>query len=293
MIEDYRGLAVFVAVVDAGSFSEAGRRLKLSTSVVSHHISKLEEKLGATLLFRSTRSLSLTSEGQAILMEAKHMVAAAEAALDILSETSEQPVGSLRIAIPALGERSSIHKIIWEFALQHPMVAVSLKSSGTQVDLVKGGFDLAIRQGNLRDSSMKSRKLGETKRVIVASPSYLATRPKPLKIENIAECDFISIAVLRDEVTLFKGDEQAVLKPENVQIEVDTAMAAKSAVVAGLGLRALPLSEVEAEIEEGTLVRVLPEWKPPSTPIYAVWSDLGPQKNLTRRLIDFLVTNHR
>lgn len=292
MIENYRGLAIFVAVADAGSFSEAGRRLKLSTSVISHHISKLEEKLGTSLLFRSTRSLSLTSEGQAILVEAKRMVAAGEAALDILTETSEQPVGSLRIAIPALGERSPIHKTIWEFALQHPMVAISLKSSGTQVDLVKGGFDLAIRQGNLPDSSMRSRKLGETKRVIVASPKYLATRPKPLTIENLAECDFVSVAVLRDEITLFKGDEQATIKPENTQVEVNSAMAAKSAVVADLGLRALPLSEVEAEIEDGTLINVLPDWKPPSTPVYAVWPDLGPQKNLTRRLIDFLVAKH-
>lgn len=293
MIDDYRGLAVFVAVADAGSFSEAGRRLKLSTPAISHHVSKLEQRLGISLFFRSTRSLSLTSEGLLILSEAKRMVSAGETALDLLSDTSEQPVGSLRIALPAFGERSPIHKMIWEFALQYPMVGISLRSSGKQIDLVKGGIDLAIRLGALADSSLKSRKLGEFRRTIVASPRYLATLKSPITIDNLSECTFVSLAMLRDEITLFRDGEQTVIKPEETQVEVDTAMAAKGAVVAGLGLRALPFSEVEQELEAGALVEVLPDWQPPSTNVYAVWPDIGPQKKLTRRFIDFLVENYQ
>lgn len=292
MIEDYRGLAVFVSVADAGSFSEAGRRLKLSTSVISHHVSKLEEKLGVSLFFRSTRSLSLTSEGQAILADAKRMVSAGEAALDALAQTSEQPVGALRVAVPAFGERSPIHQMMWEFALRYPMVAVTLHASDKPVDLVKGGFDLAIRLGRLSDSAMMSRKLGEFHRVLVAAPEYLATRSMAVTLDQLKDCDFVSIAMLPDEITMLKGQEQVSFKPERTQIEVDSVMAAKSAVVSGLGLQVLPLSEVEAEINSGELVHVLPEWQPPILGIYAVWPDLGPQKHLTRRLIDFLLSSH-
>lgn len=290
MIDDYRGLAVFVAVADAGSFSAAGRRLKLSTPTVSHHVSKLEKRMGVSLFFRSTRSLSLTSEGQRILGEAKRMVNSGETALDLVSDTNEQPVGSLRITLPAFGEQNPIHKAIWEFALQYPMVAISLQSSGKQIDLVKGGFDLAIRLGALRDSSLKSRKLGEFRRVIVASPQYLSSLGRPITISNLADCTFVSLAMLRDEITLYRDYEQATIKPENAQVEVDAAMTAKGAVIAGLGLRALPVSEIEAELNTGELIQVLPEWRLASINIYAVWPDIGQQKKLTRRMIDFLVS---
>lgn len=126
MSDNYRGLAVFVAVHNAGSFSAAGRRLKLSTSVVSHHISKLEERLGVALFFRSTRSLSLTSEGARILEAAQRMVSAGDEALDALSDHSEQPVGALRLTLPAFGLNSAIHQAIWNFAKLHPMVALSI-----------------------------------------------------------------------------------------------------------------------------------------------------------------------
>lgn len=167
------------------------------------------------------------------------------------------------------------------------MVAISIKSGAKQIDLVKEGYDLAIRLGTLRDSSMMS------KRAIVASPTYLAARAKPVTIENLAECDFISVAVLQDEITLSKKGQQVVIIPQSTRVEVDTAMTAKSAVIASLGLRALPLSDVEPEIQSGELVHVLPDWQPPSTSIYAVWPDLGPQKNLTRRLIEFLASKLR
>lgn len=106
MIESFRGLAIFVAVADAVNFSAAGRRMKLSTSVVSHHVSKLEAKLNVPLFFRSTRSLLLTSEGQQLLEAARRMVEAGEEALEALSDQSEQPVGALRLALPAFGTSS-------------------------------------------------------------------------------------------------------------------------------------------------------------------------------------------
>lgn len=293
MIDDYRGLAVFVAVADAGSFSEAGRRLGLSTSVVSHHISKLEDKLGLSLFFRSTRSLSLTPEGHTILTAAKRMVSAGEEAIDLLTQKTEQPAGILQIAMPAFGERSTIHQMVWDFARENPLVSVKIKANDKQVDLIKGGFDLAIRLGKLRDNSAMSKKLGQFHRTLVAASRYLSKSGPLHTIEDLKNQDFISVAMLSQETTLIKGSEKQVFNPERSRIEVDSIMAAKSAVMAGLGIRTLPTSEIEAELESGELVQVLPDWHVPAIPIYAVWPERGRQKGLTRSFIEFLLSNIR
>lgn len=293
MIEDYRGLAVFVAVADAGSLSAAGRRLNLSTSVVSHHLSRLEAKLGVTLFYRSTRSMSLSPEGRAALVPARRMVAAGDEALDALGATVDEPVGALRISMPAWGEQTRLRQALWEFTRLHPMVAISLHSSDTPVDLIKEGFDLAIRTGTLADSSLKSRRIGVFRRVLVASPAYLATRGPIQSPEDLAACDFIAISMLPDEVMLRSGNRSVSLLPENVRLEVDTIASAKSAVMSGLGIRHLPVGEVSEEIALGTLVRILPEWVLPELGVYAVWPDIGPQKSLTRRVIEFFLEDER
>ena len=287
-MDEYRSLAVFAAVHDAGSFSAAGRRLKLSTSVVSHHVSKLEAKVGASLFFRSTRSLSLTPEGEAILPAARAMVAAAKDALDVLAATNDQLVGALRVTLPAFGDRSPLNRSILQFANEHPMVAVSIHNSDHQVDLVKEGFDLAIRLGVLRDSALKNKRIGTFGRKIVASPDYLAKRPPIKTLADLQNCDFIAMAMISDTVTLTCKDEQFSFQPENIRLEVHSMSSAKAAVLEGLGIQHLPDSEVDIEIAEGRLVEVLPQWSPPDLGIYAVWPDSGPQKKLTRKLIEFL-----
>ena len=287
-MDEYRSLAVFAAVHDAGSFSAAGRRLKLSTSVVSHHVSKLEAKVGASLFFRSTRSLSLTPEGEAILPAARAMVAAAKDALDVLAATNDQLVGALRVTLPAFGDRSPLNRSILQFANEHPMGAVSIHNSDHQVDLVKEGFDLAIRLGVLRDSALKNKRIGTFGRKIVASPDYLAKRPPIKTLADLQNCDFIAMAMISDTVTLTCKDEQFSFQPENIRLEVHSMSSAKAAVLEGLGIQHLPDSEVDIEIAEGRLVEVLPQWSPPDLGIYAVWPDIGPQKKLTRKLIEFL-----
>lgn len=289
MMADYRGLAVFVAVADAGSLSAAGRQLKLSTSVVSHHLSRLEARLGVTLFFRSTRSMSLTPEGSAALEPARRMVEAGEEALAALSAAATQPVGSLRITMPAFGERIGLRQTVWDFARLHPMVAISLHGSDAPADLVREGFDLAIRLGTLADSSLKSRRIADFRRVLVASPQYLATRPPLRSLDDLGACDFVAISMLPDRMTFRRHETSVTFEPENVRIEVDTIASAKSAIMAGLGVQHLPLAEVEDEIASGELVEILPQWRLPDLGVYVVWPDIGPQKNLTRRLIDFFL----
>ncbi|MEM8852233.1 MAG: LysR family transcriptional regulator [Pseudomonadota bacterium] len=289
MPEDFRGLAAFAAVAEAGSFSAAARRLKLSTSVVSHHVSKLEAKVGASLFFRSTRSLSLTAEGQKVLPAAQRMVASAQEALDLLTDEADQPVGSLRITMPSFGIDTPIHQAVWAFAKQYPMVTLSLSSTDRSIDLVRDGFDLAIRLGVLTDSSLKGRRIGTFHRAMVATPEYLAARGPLTDLDDLKACDFISLAMIPTLVTLQKDGEHISFEPDQVRLEVDSVAAAKAAVLAGLGVQRLPLSEVQDELDSGELVLALPDWHPPELGIYAVWPDSGAQKNLTRRLVDFLV----
>ena len=291
MIENYRSLAVFVAVADAGSLSAAGRRLKLSTSVVSHHLSRLETRQGVKLFFRSTRAMSLTPEGRAALDPARRMVAAGEEALDALGADNEEPVGALRITMPAFGEQVRLRQVLWDFAKQHPQVAISLHSSDMPADLVKEGFDLAIRLGTLADSSLRSRRIAEFRRVLVASPEYLAGQPPIRAPQDLTVCDFIAVSQISGAVTLQNESRSVTIDPEKVRLEVSTIASAKSAILAGLGLWHLPLGEVEDEIASGRLIHVLPDWTLPVLGIYAVWPDIGPQKALTRRLIDYFVAN--
>ncbi|QIE45711.1 LysR family transcriptional regulator [Pseudohalocynthiibacter aestuariivivens] len=289
MIDDYRGLAVFVAIADAGSLTAAGKRLKLSTSVVSHHLSRLEDKLGVTLFFRSTRSMSLTPEGHAALDPARRMMAAGEEALSLISAGNEEPVGTLHVTMPAWGEQLSLRQALWAFAKAHPLVSITLHSSDVPADLVKGGFDLAIRLGTLADSSLKSRRLGHFETVLVAAPDYLDKRPAILSLRDLVACDFVGVSMLPGTMLLQQGGRVIAIEPEHIRLEVDTIASARSAVLAGLGIRHLPLGEVAEDIAEGRLIRILPDWSMPELGVFAVWPDSGPQKALTRRLIDFLV----
>lgn len=291
VIDDYRSLAVFVAIADTGSLSAAGRRLKLSTSVISHHLSRLEERQGVTLFFRSTRSMSLTPEGQIALEPARRMVAAGEEALDAIHAENEEPVGALRVAMPAFGEQSKLHQALWGFAQMHPMVAISLQCSDTPTDLVKDGYDLAIRLGTLRNSSLKNRRIADFERTLVASPAYLSTRDPIEAPQDLEAHDFIAVTQLPSTVMLNKAEQSVTVAPVNTRIEVNTVNAAKAAVLSGLGIWHLPRSEIEQEVTQGELVRVLPDWKLPTLGIYAVWPDIGPQKALTRRLIDHFIAH--
>jgi DNA-binding transcriptional LysR family regulator len=291
MIDDYRSLAVFVAIADTGSLSAAGRRLKLSTSVISHHLSRLEDRQGVTLFFRSTRSMSLTPEGNTALEPARRMVTAGEEALDAIHVGSDEPVGALRVAMPAFGEQSHLHNVLWDFAKQHPMVAISLHCSDTPTDLVKDGFDLAIRLGTLRSSSLKSRRIADFERWLVASPDYLAGRSPIKSPEDLAENDFVAVTQIPSLMTLECDGQSIQFDPENMRVEVNTVTAAKAAVLAGLGIWHVPLGEIEDDLAQGRLMHVLPDWNLPVLGIYAVWPDIGPQKALTRRLIDYFLGN--
>ncbi|MEM1379001.1 MAG: LysR family transcriptional regulator [Pseudomonadota bacterium] len=288
MIDDLRALAVFVAVADAGSFSQAGRRLKLSTSVVSHHIGRLEEKLRIPLFYRSTRSMSLTPEGVRMLDPARRMVAAGEEALETLTAAGGELSGELRITMPAFGDDSDLQKRVWNFLRIHSKVSMTVHKSDVSVDLVKEGYDLAIRFGEFADQTMVSKRIGEFHRTLVAAPAYLENRPPITKPEDLKACDFIGFLMLPDGFSLLKGKKRVDVEPVHKRIATNSIHCVKEAILEGLGMQRLVATEVAPHLTDGSLVQVLPDWSLPVQGVYAAWPVNGPQKAITKQLVDFL-----
>src|SRR6185437_2160385 len=154
MIDELRALAIFAKVVEAGSFRSAANALKLSPSVVSHHVAQLEERLGVALLYRSTRQLSLTSEGEKLFNSAKTMLSAAEEGLNSLAFRATEPIGKLNLTVPAMLTKSLLVADIIAFAKTFPKVVLSINFSDIQQELIREGIDLAIRIGDLKDSTL-------------------------------------------------------------------------------------------------------------------------------------------
>ncbi|MCY0146267.1 LysR family transcriptional regulator [Hoeflea sp. G2-23] len=288
MIDDLRALAIFAKVAEAGSFSAAGRALRLSTSVVSHHVKALETRHGVTLLHRSTRALSLTGDGHRLLEAAMRMVEAAEEGLDTIADISDGPAGALRLTMPAFLTNSPQENAIWQFARRYPNVAVTLHGSDKQINLIAEGFDMAIRLGAMSDSSLKSRKIGTFERCLVAAPAYLETIEKPLVPQDLARCDFVLMDMLPDKFVLTRGKEEVTFLPEQSRVLINSISAARSAVLAGLGVQKLPLSEIGQDLAAGRLVRVLPDWSMPTLNIHAVWPGSSRRGSLVRLLLEFL-----
>lgn len=164
MLDDLRAIALFVRTVDLGSFRSVAASFNISPSVVSHHVAKLEEKYGVALLYRSTRKLSLTDDGKRFYEHARKMVFSAGDALNMLTENAQSPHGKLTLSMPGALVRSDLTRKIAQFSSDYPNVSVSLHSSDETIDLIASGIDLALRTGEMKDSMLKSRRIGSIDR---------------------------------------------------------------------------------------------------------------------------------
>lgn len=291
MIDDLRAMAIFATVAETGSFSAAGRQLRLATSGISQHVTKLEDRLGITLFYRSTRSLSLTYEGKQLLDHAQSMMAAAEAGLNSIVDISSQPAGALTITLPAFMAGSSYEQAIWSFTNKHSAVAVTVRYLDRNFDLVAEGIDLALRMGELPDSALRSRRLGSFGRKLVCAPSYLRTLPNLSTPDDLKSADFVAMDGLVEQIVLSNGDEEQVLHTGRGRVLVDNFAALRSALGAGLGIQRLPASVADPDLKSGALVEVLPDWKVPDLGTYGVWPDTSRRSSLTRLLIDHIVAS--
>lgn len=288
MIDELRALAIFAKVVEAGSFRSAANELKLSPSVVSHHVAQLEERLGVALLYRSTRRLSLTYDGEKLFKSAEAMLSAAEKGLNSIAYNATEPTGKLSLTVPAMLTRSPLVRDIAAFAKTFPKVALSINFSDTQQDLIRESIDLAIRIGNLKDSALKSKRLFAMTRKLVAAPALMSEHKPPRLPQDLLKWDWIGLKMSPNTKTLINQKGKTYLIHFEPGIIVDSMDAVCQLAIAGLGL-ATPLAFLVAEdIHRGYLVEPLPEWHAKSLPVYAVWPPNASKESLTFRFIAFL-----
>jgi DNA-binding transcriptional LysR family regulator len=272
MYDHLKSLVVFWHVAHSGSFRGAAKALRLSPSVVSHHVSVLESYLGTALLYRSTRRLSLTDDGRLLFATAGEIVAAADAGLGTIMRRTEQLSGRLRVAAAgAVFQTSPYFDFFVGFLKEYPRVEMSVSFSDQKIELLGSDFDVALRVGWPEDSHYKSRKLIELERVIVASPDYLATRSVPRTVNDMSGWRWIKLAQLplKRQLSNRQGEVASIdLEPV---MEVDSVSALCTAVRSGIGAAALPRILVHDDLKAGQLVALSPDWPLMPAPVHAVW----------------------
>lgn len=289
MVEAIAAIPVFVAVVEAGSFTAAAKKLGLTKSAVSRRVSDLEEDLGVRLLHRTTRRLSLTEAGERYLQHARPALLEAQAAEDAVSQLQAKPRGRLRINAPMSFGRLHVAPAIPAFLECYPEIEVHMTMDDRVVDLVSGGFDVAIRIGSLPDSSLIARKLGPSHNALCATDAYLRKHGEPRTPEELLDHNCVLYAYFSDanEWTFIRDDHRQSVRVSG-RYQVNNSEALREALLQDVGIGRIPTFIVGPDLAAGRLKRVLPDYTMPSQDIYAVWPETRHLPAKVRLFIDFL-----
>lgn len=279
-------LKLFIRIAATGNISMAGQAIGLSPAVASAHINKLEASLGVRLIHRTTRKVSLTEEGIAFLPHAEDVLASVAAAKASVGVGNLSPAGTLRVAAPASFGRMHILPALNGFFAQYPDLAVDLKLSDTIVDLVEGGFDIAIRNSALKDSSLIARKLAPDHRIVCASPEYLKKHGEPKSPEELKQHQCISLMGL-DNWQFEQHNTQIKIKVKG-NFRTDNGEAVRDACINGLGITINSSWSAYQHLKNGQLVQILKNYPLVSnTAIWAVYPSSRLLAPKVRAFIDY------
>jgi DNA-binding transcriptional LysR family regulator len=290
-LPDFEALAIFAKVVELQSFAAAATELTLSKATVSKAVSRLEERLGARLFNRTSRRLALTDAGRTLAIKAAQLLADGEALENEALAQSSSPRGLVRLAAPMSYGKNTVAALLPEFLARYPDVTIDLHLSDAIVDLIGEGFDAAIRIATLPDSSLIARRLCPVTRHIVAAPSYLARYGRPEHPSELAEHKCLGYAYLSTPGVwhfAHASGEQVSIRPSG-PLSVNNGEAALPALIAGLGIGALPDFIVGDAIARGDLETVLDDWSQTPIGIYLIMPPGGPRPARVEVLLEFLV----
>lgn len=281
---------IFVRVARTGNMSQAGREMGLSPAVVSKRISLLEERLGVRLFQRTTRQLTLTETGEGYFKRVVDILSLVEEAEDFVSRRNTSPRGVLKVTAPTTFSRFHIMPKLPEFLAQYPEIELDFHLTDNFSDIIREGFDLAVRIGMLQDSSLVARKLSPDTRVICASPEYLEAAGEPDSLDDLER--HVCLSPGAQETWYLEGPNgQEQLRPKS-NIKSNSAELIREAMISGLGIGLRSIWEVGHELQSGALQRILPTYHGSrNMAIYAVYPsrDFVPSK--VNVFIDFLARN--
>jgi len=290
---DTEGVQLFVMAADMLNISAAGRQLGLAPAVASARLAKLEKQMGADLLHRSTRKISLSLEGAEFLPYAREILAQESAARAALGHGNTGVTGTLRFSASSTFAQMFVAPILPEFLERYPDVNLELKLSDTQMNLIEGGFDLALRNYAIEDSSLRARKLADDQRILCASADYLDRHGKPQTAEDLERHQLIMFMNGTSRKLLEDGEESSHTFPPagmTKRVVCDDGATMKLATMAGVGISMNSIWSVYQEIQDGSLVRVLPQYEiEDQSAIWLVYPKSNVLTAKVRVFIDFLL----
>ena len=284
-------LKLFVRLATTSNISRAGHELGVSPAVASSHISKLEAVLGIRLVHRTTRKVSLTEEGVAFLPHAEEVLSSVEAARASVGAGSASPRGTLRVTAPASFGRMHLMPALKAFLSRHPDLTMDIRFTDTIVDLVEGGFDIAIRNAGLKDSALIARKLAPDNRIVCASPDYLAKFGEPATPHDLHNHQCINLMGLESWV-FDTTDGHLSIKTKGI-FRTDYGEAVRDACVDGLGIAINSTWSAYQHLHRGELLQVLRDYPLVSdTAIWAVYPSSRLLAPKVRAFIDYFAEQY-
>ncbi|SKA46468.1 LysR family transcriptional regulator [Enterovibrio nigricans] len=281
----WSGVEEFVEVVNSGSFTAAARKLGVSTSHVSRRIDALESRLSTRLLYRTTRQITLTEVGKMYFDHCNNLIEKFAEVEALVTQMQTEPVGTLKITAPSIFGEKFIAPLANDFIKVHPKLSVEFHFTNDVVDIVHDGYDLAIRTGELKDSTLMAKKLAPRKLYTCASPSYLREHGIPQTLEDLQSHN--CLVGLVDTWTYSDNGTCVQIKPKG-RWHGNSGSAVLDASLRGLGLAQLPDYYVNQKILSGELVEVLHEYHAPDSAVWAVYSFNRNLSAKVRLFVDFL-----
>ena len=281
-------MRVFVNVVDLGSQSAAADHLDLSRPVVSRYLAELEAWVGARLLHRTTRKLSLTAAGNETLPRCRQMLELSEDMQTAVGSAGDTPRGLLRISVSTSFGQSQLAAAVTDYVRLNPGVTIDLQMLDRTVNLVDERIDLAIRTSRELDPSLIARQLTVCRSVLCASPAYLREHPAPRRVDDLSQHNCLTHSYFGKSLWHFTCDGEELSVPVQGNISANEASTLLSATLSGAGVSLLPSYQAGVHVQRGDLVRLLPDAEPRVMNIYAVYASRKHMPAALRSMLDFL-----
>ena len=293
-LPDLEAWAMFAAVVEHRSFTDAAKALSVSKATVSKAVTRLEQHLDTSLFNRTSRRLALTESGKRLATHAARILEEGQAAEEAARQDTAELSGTIRLGAPMTFGLLRIAPLVAEFAKLHPAVDVDLHLSDARIDMVEMGLDATLRIADMPDSSLRARRLGDVKLHVIASPSYLAERGRPTHPSDLGTHDCLCYSnAPTPDVWRFAGPgQQNVVIQVRSRITVNSGDAMLPALRAGIGIARLPDFIVGDGLASGELEEVLVDWRPPPLGLHLVTPPSRLRPARVEALLDFIANNH-